>query len=299
MDTILSIAGIYLFIFLGWFAKRVFKKRIDENTLVLISIYFLSPILVFWGLSLEKIDSTIFKIPFIFVIVVISLLFFSFIFSKILFSDDKDRAIATVSSIISNTGNLGIPLGLALFGEESVIYTSIINIVNIFLVYTIGVYFYARGEFSKRESFLKIFKLPVIWFSILALLLNIYDIKIPDILMRSLEMGAYANIVLQLFIFGTYLYGVKVKEIDLKLTTYITIFKFIFIPIFAFYILSLFKLSSLTFNILLLELLTPLAVMNVNLSALYNCKVQKVAFLTLFSSLIFMVYIFFISSFFR
>ena len=66
METIVSLFSIYAFIFLGWIAKKIFKERIDEKSLVLISIYFLSPILVFWGLTTQKIDATAVDAPFIF-----------------------------------------------------------------------------------------------------------------------------------------------------------------------------------------------------------------------------------------
>jgi len=63
---------------------------------------------------------------------------------------------------VGNTGNIGIPLGIALFGESSVIYTTLINIANVFVVYILGVYIYSRGSFSIRESLKNIIKIPII-----------------------------------------------------------------------------------------------------------------------------------------
>ena len=299
METIVSLFSIYAFIFLGWIAKKIFKERIDEKSLVLISIYFLSPILVFWGLTTQKIDATAVDAPFIFFIVTAIALVLSLVFANFLFKEKKDRSIATVASIIGNTGNLGIPLGIALFGEVSVLYTSIINLVNIFVINTIGVFFYARGEFSTKEAFLKIFALPAIWFGVFGILFNLSDLTIPSSISLSLEMGAYANMVIQLFIFGMYLYGVKTKEIDFKLFGFVGIMKFVVTPILALYILSLFTLTDIIYNVILLELLVPLAVTNVNLSALYNCKVNQVAFLVFSTSVIFLGYIFLVLGMFR
>ena len=287
MNTIVSIFGIYAFILLGWVAKKIFKEQIDEKSLVLISIYFLSPILVFWGLTTQKIDTTAIKAPFIFFVVTILALAISLVFANFLFKDKKDRSIATVASIVGNTGNLGIPLGIALFGEASVLYTSIINLANIFIINTVGVFFYARGEFSTKEAFLKIFALPAIWFGVFGILFNLSNLTIPSSISLSLQMGAYANMVIQLFIFGMYLYGVKTKEIDFRLFTFVSVLKFVITPILALYILSLFTLEDVIYNVILLELLVPLAVTNVNLSALYNCKVNQVTFLVFSTSVIF------------
>lgn len=299
MDIITSIFSIYFFILLGWGAKHLFQEKIDEKSLVLLSIYFLSPILVFWGLTTKEIDMGVVEVPLIFLVAILASLVLSFVLSHLLFKTQKDRSIATVASIVGNTGNLGIPLGIALFGEGSILYTSIINLANLFVVNTVGVYFYARGAFSAKEAFITIFKLPAIWFGFVAFGFNALGLNVPDSLMLSLEMGAYTTMVLQLFIFGMYLYSVQIQKIDVKLFSFVTTMKFVVIPILAIGILQIFTISDMVYNVILLELLVPLAVMNVNLAALYNCRVNQVTFLVFSSSLIFLGYLFFVLGLFR
>ncbi len=299
MGIVGSISSIYFFILLGWLSKYFLKAQIDEKSLVLLSIYFLQPMLVFWGLTTQEIDMSVVQAPLIFLVVILVSLALSFFLAQYLFKHQKDRSIATVASIVGNTGNLGIPLGIALFGEGSILYTSIINLANLFIVNTVGVYFYARGEFSARDAFIKIFKLPAIWFGFLALLFNALGFKVPDSLSLSLEMGAYTTMVLQLFIFGMYLYSVKISDIDKKLFTFVSVMKFIMIPLLAIMILQFFTLSDMVYNVILLELLVPLAVMNVNLAALYDCRVNQVTFLVFSSSFIFLGYLFFVLGLFR
>jgi predicted permease len=98
--------------------------------------------------------------------------------------------------------------------------------------------------------------------------------------------------VIQLAIFGMYLYSVKYKEINWKLFNFITLMKFILIPIISIIVLNLFELEDLLYNIILLELLVPLAVMNVNLASLYECKPTQVAFLIFATSIGFMFFLF-------
>ncbi len=299
MDVIASIGSIYFFILLGWFAKAFLKEQIDEKSLVLLSIYFLQPMLVFWGLTTQEIDLRALQAPSLFFLVIMIALGVSFFAANSLFQNQKDRSIATVASIVGNTGNLGIPLGIALFGESSILYTSIINLANLFIVNTIGVYFYARGAFSARDAFIKIFKLPAIWFGFAALVFNALDGDIPAGFSLSLEMGAYTTMVIQLLIFGMYLKSVKIADIDKKLFVFVTVMKFVVIPLLAIIILPLFALSDIVYNVILLELLVPLAVMNVNLAALYDCRVNQVTFLVFSSSLIFVGYLFFVLGLFR
>ena len=78
-----------------------------------------------------------------FIFCMASALLLMLLYSKFIFSSKTDENIFLATALIGNTGNLGIPLGIALFGEQSVPYTSIINIANVFFMYTISVYFFA------------------------------------------------------------------------------------------------------------------------------------------------------------
>ncbi|MCT7505838.1 AEC family transporter [Aliarcobacter cryaerophilus] len=284
----LSVLPIYFFIFLGFIAKKNLKTQIDEKTLVLLSLYFLQPIMIFWGLTKEPINYEFVLSPIFFLICVGSTLLLMLLYSKFLFSSKTDENIFLATALIGNTGNLGIPLGIALFGVESVPYTSIINIANIFFMYTISIYFFARDKFNFKESIKSIFKIPVIWFAIFALAFNYFEFKIPKEFDFALQMGAYTSLTLQLIIFGTYLYSVKVKTIPWKLSLQISFAKHILLPIIGIIVVVNFtNFNPMIASILVMELMMPLAVNNVNFSVVYNTKPTDVAATILVSSAIF------------
>ena len=193
---------VYFFILLGFIAKKVFNDEINERTIVIISLYFFQPILIFWGLTKAPIDYSFIATPIIYLGILLFLLFLLFFISKLLFKERKTQSIYLATALVGNTGNLGIPLGIALFGVASVPYTSIINIANIFFIYIFSVYFFAREQFSIKQAFHSILKIPGIWFAFLALFINYSGIGINKNLYTALEMGAYTSMVLQLLIFG-------------------------------------------------------------------------------------------------
>lgn len=294
MEAILSVLPIYFFIFLGFIAKKNLKTQIDEKSLVLLSLYFLQPIMIFWGLTKEPINYEFVISPLFFLISMGSTLFLMLLYSKIIFASKTDENIFLATALIGNTGNLGIPLGIALFGEQSVPYTSIINIANIFFMYTISIYFFARDKFNFKDSIKSIFKIPVIWFALFALLVNYYQVPIPKEFNFALEMGAYTSLTLQLIIFGTYLYSVKVKSIPWKLSLQISFAKHILLPIAGILIVVNFSnLNTMVASILIMELMMPLAVNNVNFSVIYNTKPTDVAATILISSAIFVALLYF------
>ncbi|MDX4049257.1 AEC family transporter [Aliarcobacter skirrowii] len=283
-----SVLPIYFFILLGFFAKKRLQTQIDEKSLVLLSLYFLQPIMIFWGLTKEPINYEFVLSPLFFLLSMLISLSFMLMYSKFLFSSKTDENIFLATALIGNTGNLGIPLGIALFGVESVPYTSIINIANIFFMYTISIYFFARDKFNFKDSVKSIFKIPVIWFAIFALAFNYFEFKIPKEFDFALEMGAYTSLTLQLIIFGTYLYSVKVKTIPWRLSLQISFAKHILLPVVGIVVIVGFtNLNSMIASILIMELMMPLAVNNVNFSAVYNTKPSEVAATILVSSAIF------------
>ncbi|MGA9046770.1 AEC family transporter [Sulfuricurvum sp.] len=288
MQTLFSIMGIYLFIAVGFGAKWTFKEKIDDRTITLLSVYFLQIFLTFWGLLKRPIDTELIFAPTLYLGITLLSLLLMIPLARMLFNDTKERSIATVAALIGNTGNLGIPLGIALFGEESIPYTTLINLVNVFVVYTIGVFYYSRGEFSVRGSLLNILKLPVLWAAMVAIALNLIGYVPSPAVDKTLMMGAYASMTMQLVLFGIYLYGIKLGEIDLRLTAWVNGTKFILIPVIAFGVLGLVEMDPMVKGILFLELIVPLAVANVNLASLYNCAPRTVTVEVFTTSVVFL-----------
>jgi predicted permease len=107
-----------------------------------------------------------------------------------------------------------------------------------------------------------------------------------------LMMGAYASMTMQLFLFGIYLYGTKIKEISKRLLLWVITLKFIVLPITAFSVLLYVDLEPMVKGIVFVELMMPLAIANVNMASLYDCKPRLVTALTFVSSVLFLGIVF-------
>ncbi|MCW8821689.1 MAG: AEC family transporter [Sulfurovum sp.] len=292
IETLMSILFVYVFILLGYMAKRIFKEEMNTKTLTLMSVYFLQPFVTIWGFSTAKLHSEHLYVPLLYLGIILALLVPTIIIGKILFTDPKERAIFSIAGFVGNTGNIGIPLGIALFGEASVIYTTLINIANVFVVYIIGVYIYSRGSFSIRDSLLNIVKIPIIPASVVAIFINIYDIPLSAQIQEFFKMGAYTGIVLQLFLLGTFLQGIRIRELHPKLFIGTISQKFIIIPLATAVILSFTNLPLFVQGVIFMEMMVPLAVANINLASLYNCRPKDVTSLILLSTLLFVPLLF-------
>ena len=292
MSAIISVLAIYFFIVIGYGAKKIFTDEISEKTLIILSIYFLQPLLTFWGLTRTPIDFNLIFTPFVYFITITLLLIILIIFAPLIFQDKKDQSIFIATSLIGNTGNLGIPLGIALFGESSIPYTSVINIANIFFIYTVGIYFFAKEQYTFKQTLKTLIKIPILWFAIAAIIFNYFGFTIEKNIDRALEMGAYSAIVLQLIIFGVYLSKVNIKHQNHTLTMSTSLVKLLLLPIIGIVISIIMNLDPYIASILIVSLATPLAVNNVNNAALFDCKPNDVANIIIVSTVLF-VFIFY------
>ena len=294
-ETLLSIIFVYIFIFLGYLAKRIFKEEMDRKTLTLFSVYFLQGFVTVWGFSTAKLSTEHLLVPLYYIGIIFLLLLPTLFLAKKFIKEPKERAIVSIAGFVGNTGNIGIPLGIALFGMESVIYTTLINIANVFVVYILGVYIYSRGSFSIKQSLFNIIKIPIIPASMFAIIINVSDIHIAPQIQEFFKMGAYAGIVLQLFLLGTFLYGIKLTALKKSLFFMVMSQKFIVVPLATAFMLSFTDLSLFVQGVILMEMMVPLAIANINLASLYECKPKDVTALILLSTLLFIPILFVLS----
>jgi len=291
-SIIFSIIGIYIFIFIGFIAKMSFKEKIDDKTITLINVYFLQVFLTFWGLLIRPVDISLLYAPSIYLVITLIILLLSALLAKKFFYEKKEYSIATVAALIGNTGNLGIPLCIAIFGEESIPYTTVINLMNVFIVYTVGVFYYSRGSFDVKTSLLNIVKLPILWAALIAIALSSFAYRPNEAVLDTLMMGAYASMTMQLFLFGIYMYGIQIQLLSKKLIVWVSSMKFVVIPSLTFILLQLSSLEPMVKGVIFIEMLMPLAVANVNLASLYSCQPKTVTALTLITSVLFLGVIF-------
>ena len=286
MTGFVEILGVYIFVIIGFAAKRWSHPSLSESTLVALSVYYFQPILIFWGILVKPLQWEYILVPLIFIgIMMIGLLVIYPL--RFLFKDPKDQAVLSIASIVGNTGNLGIPLGILIAGPASVPYTSMINLFNALFVYTAGVYGYSRGTKGIKESVINVFKLPLVWAALAAFAVQLTQIPISNTLLQCLEMGAYATIVFQLLISGIFISQIQKTSIDVSLVSTSTLIKCIGLPLLGSFILSFCThwLSPLASALLLLQLMMPTAANNLNFASLYECKPEKVAAISLLTIL--------------
>lgn len=293
LSLITKIAPLYLIVLLGFVAGKYFK--VDKEPIATLLIYFITPLVIFNGVATSSLNLSIVLLPLTFFVlaVLISAIFYSM--GKLLWKGTEKNVLAFTSGT-GNTGYFGLPVILALFGEE---YLSVaVLCIFGFLLYenSLGYYYVARGTFSSQAALKKVLGLPTLYAFMLGLLFLAGGGSIGAELSALFTnfRGAYS--VLGMMIIGLGLAGVTARSWDVRFLSMTLSAKFIVWPIVVVVVVLLdmmfFHLfTSTMYPIMLLLSTVPLASNTVAFAAQLNAVPEKAATAVLTSTLIALVYI--------
>lgn len=179
----------------------------------------------------------------------VGLLLFIGISYLFLRGENKDNiSIERINASYSNCGFMGIPLALALFGSEGVLYITAINTVFNILVWTHGV-FTISGERSEL-SIKKIVTNPTILATVLGFLLFVFQIRIPGLLFNTLSYVNNIITPLAMFVAGVTIANSSIlKALKNPKIYFVAALKLLIIPVTLILLLYLFPCPNETAKI--------------------------------------------------
>lgn len=146
--------------------------------------------------------------------------------------EKKSRGMMRFCLIFSNNGFLGIPLAVAVFGKDTMIFTTLIvlNIINNVMMYSLGTSLIS-GE-NQSVGIRKVILNPVLIAFVAGLALNLLDIKsyVPEVVTYS---DYFSGIVtpISMTILGMKLATVKLPILFTSLKNYyVSAFKLVAVP---------------------------------------------------------------------
>ena len=287
---LLKIFPLYLNVILGYVAAK--SLQVQRESIATLLIYILGPIVVFSATLSVKINFAIAMIP-IFLYIFCSLIAFLALFIWGKSWNNPTGNILAFSAGTGNTGYFGIPLAVIFFPPALADIYIFAVLASLLYESTTGFYVTAKGNFTVKESLVKISKLPILYAFVLGLCLNIIGLEIPETLSAytSQFKGAYG--ILGMMMLGMGLIGLKGKEDnwDKKFITITFIIKFIFWPLAMLFFIYIDKtflqiLNNDLYKVLFLFSIVPLAGNSVTLAVLLNAKPEKTALTVFLSTLV-------------
>lgn len=180
------------------------------------------------------------------------------IITKIMNVNQKEKGLYIFMTVFSNVGFMGFPVMKSIFGQESIFYTAIFNMIFNLLVYTLGIILINYGREKKAKINYNDLISPGIIASIIAIIIFLLRIKVPVLIENTCSMIGDMTTPLAMLMIGSTLSNIKISEIfnDLKIYLY-TIIKQILVPMISFPILNTFIDNPLVLGITLIILSMP------------------------------------------
>ena len=289
-----KITPLYLNIGIGYIAARYFKLSRDKIASLL--IYILGPVVVFFAtLSIDINLQLVFLPVFIFVFGS-TLAFFTLYKFKNKWNDASVNTLAFTCGT-GNTGYFGIPLAMILLSPEVANIYIFATMASLLYENTTGFYVTAKGNFTAKQSLMKVLRLPLLYAFILGVTLNLYGVRTPEMIIPYFEGLKWMYGILGMMMLGMGMKGFNVKEdVDKEYLKIAYFTKFIFWPSFVLTMIFVDKtylnlLNQDIYNVLFLMSIVPLAGNTVTLAVLLKAKPEKTSFAVLLSTLISVAYI--------
>lgn len=170
--------------------------------------------------------------------------------------------IFTFMMIFANTGFIGIPIISALYGKEAIFYASIIEMVNDFCIYTLGIAIIQITSGKKAKINWRDFFSPGVFCILFGYTLFLFNLRLPGFLGSTVRLIGTTTTPLCMFVIGSQLGDIQLKELFQDSKIYIMcFFKLLVFPLAVMLILRLFLPSqSLIADVLIISCSMPAAV---------------------------------------
>jgi len=261
----------FFVIAVGIIIGRRFKP--DIAPINRIALFTTSPALIFHSLSKTELAfGNVAKLLFVYLLFLLVMISLSYLISY-RFNIGSRRGLMATGSF-ANSGNLNLPIALFAFGQVGLELAVVLYVLTTALMFVLVPLIMTGG--SKSFDFKRILALPVLWATLLALLINVLHLQLPTGLDRGIEILSQGAIPLVLL-----LLGMQIARSGLIRPSAVNIVgaftKLVLSPIIAFLLGSLFGLRGLNLSILVLIAAMPPAVMNFLLALEFDASPEEVA----------------------
>lgn len=279
--VILPIIAVFV---VGFILQRV--KQLNIKSISSLSIYILTPALVFS--SLYKAD---FNASYMTILIYMFSLFYAMVLlnkliAKIFKWDKKVESASILATGFMNSGNYGLPVVLFSLGEKALPYAIFIMVIQSLQNNFFGVYFASRSTSGIGRSIKKVFKMPTTYAAIFAFIFQYFKISIPESIMSTTSMVGDAAIPVMMIMLGMQLGSVISKKPNWHVVISGVVLKMIIAPIIAVIFVMFVGMDPLVGTVLIIISAMPTAATTTMYAIEFDTEPELVSMITLISTLL-------------
>ncbi len=189
----------------------------------------------------------------------------------------KDWPVYECMVVFANTGFMGYPVLLDVFGQEAVFYASLIHMAFNFFVYTYAIMCLTKSDDSEFKLNFKQLLTPGIVLIFIGILIYLFDIQLPSVLMDTINSVGSLTAPLSMMMIGSSLAVYPIKDSFTDCRSYVFAFvRLIIVPFVTMIICRLLHINPYYANITIITNAMPVGSMVLMLATQYNANVKIV-----------------------
>ncbi|MCB8592554.1 AEC family transporter [Faecalibacillus intestinalis] len=189
----------------------------------------------------------------------------------------KDWPVYECMVVFANTGFMGYPVLLDVFGQEAVFYASLIHMAFNFFVYTYAIMCLTKGDDSEFKLNFKQLLTPGIILIFVGIFIYLFDIQLPSVLMDTINSVGSLTAPLSMMMIGSSLAVYPIKDSFTDWRSYVFAFvRLMIVPFVTMLICRLIHIDPYYANITIITNAMPVGSMVLMLATQYNANVKIV-----------------------
>ena len=189
----------------------------------------------------------------------------------------KDWPVYECMVVFANTGFMGYPVLLDVFGQEAVFYASLIHMAFNFFVYTYAIMCLTKGDDSEFKLNFKQLLTPGIILIFVGIFIYLFDIQLPSVLMDTVNSIGSLTAPLSMMMIGSSLAVYPIKDSFTDWRSYVFAFvRLIIVPFVTMLVCRLLHINPYYANITIITNAMPVGSMVLMLATQYNANVKIV-----------------------
>lgn len=271
---------LFLLLVLGFvlFKCHIFDEYTNKKISALI-VNVASPMLIIS--SIAGVEGNNKSIVFIMIgagiLMYIGFIIFGKIINRLFPFPKKDWPVYECMMVFANTGFMGYPVLLDVFGQEAVFYASLIHMAFNFFVYTYAIMCLTKGDDSEFKLNFKQLLTPGIILIFVGIFIYLFDIQLPSVLMDTINSVGSLTAPLSMMMIGSSLAVYPIKDSFTDWRSYLfACVRLLIIPFVTMFICRLIHIDPYYANITIITNAMPVGSMVLMLATQYNANVKIV-----------------------
>ncbi|WP_337018342.1 AEC family transporter [Oceanobacillus massiliensis] len=266
----------------GFVLQRI--RVLDVKSVSAVSLYILSPALVFVTLYEAEFDS-----GFVIILVYMFVLFYIMVLlnkllAKVFKWGPNTESASILATGFMNSGNYGLPVVLYSVGNAALPYAIFIMVVQALQNNFFGIYYASRSTNGMRRAIENILKMPTTYAAILAFIFQYFSIGVPESVHSTLSMVGNAAIPVMMIMLGMQLGSITGLKLNWQVVLSAVTLKMIVAPLIAFLFVLMIDMDPIIATVLIIISAMPTAATTTMYAIEFDTEPELVSSITFIST---------------